>query len=273
MIFNQQNPNGTLGIPLTATFDVPRVGSAPYPAVVIMAGTAGRDTRNRDYAYFLNSVGIATLQVDMYGTRGIYTGGTIAARLPTTEVVKDAFGALYWACEQAKTSTGTPLLDCNRIGIQGFSIGGTACMNTASSYYASHYNYQFAAHGCVYPLLYRYNNQSWPDYPFQSTTGRAIEIHIGDHDNYDSTPTWTVDQSISRFYNSLPRSVYSTIDLTVYLNSTHAFDRQTPPPVPAVDKDACLGGGCLAPLQFNPITMNKSISDMVKFFKYEFGLL
>lgn len=42
------------------------------PAVVIMHGSAGVDSRGALYARELNLAGIATLEVDMWGARGLF---------------------------------------------------------------------------------------------------------------------------------------------------------------------------------------------------------
>jgi dienelactone hydrolase len=275
--------DGTLGITLTAISHVARVGVQPYPVAVILSGTAGNDVRNRDQGYKFNAAGISTVQADMYGPRGIFTGGSIPQRLTTQEITADAFTWLHWAVNIAKGPDGKPLYDRNRAIVVGYSMGGTACMNSASldyaSIYAERYNISFTGHGCVYPLTHRFNNASWPGYNFMATTGAPIQIHIGDHDNYDSPvrinmsdPTASAEPAITRFMSSLPPSVYSTVQIKMYPNSSHAFDRQTPPPTPAFDKDACMGGGCIAPLVHNPVTREQSENDMVAFAKKVFKM-
>jgi len=273
-VFPEIRLNGSIGVNRAATLHTPRGAglAAPFPLNIILSGTAGSDQRNRDYAFFDNQAGVATMQIDMYGTRNRFQGGGIPDRLKMVDVIQDAYSALDWAVN-ARTATGGLLFDPKRIGIRGFSIGGVGCMLTAAMQYASKYANRFAAHQCMYPLQHRLNNASWPGYEFVETTGARIQIHIGDLDAYDSTPTVTVADTIRRFRDSLTPAVAGTVRHIVYKNSLHSFDRQSPPPTPQNDVDACLGGGCLSPLDFNPVTTAQSIADSVSFFKAEYNML
>jgi dienelactone hydrolase len=110
--------------PLTvpATLRLPAV-QAPMPAVVIVHGSSGVDSRGPSYAAELNKAGIATLEIDMWAARGI-TGGADRPR-SVPETLPDAYGAF-------KFLAANPAIDPKRIGIMGFSWGGVVSMLTST---------------------------------------------------------------------------------------------------------------------------------------------
>ena len=122
--------NAATGIKLAGTFSVPQ-GKAPFPAVVLIAGS-GPHTRDEDVfghkvflvlADALNRAGIAVLG---YDKRGIGASTGDYANATTTNFTTDAEAAVTWL----KTR---PEVDPAHIGVIGHSEGGLIAPAVAAS--------------------------------------------------------------------------------------------------------------------------------------------
>ncbi len=102
--------------------------SGPVPALVLMHGSGGLEgptgTNIRKWAGTFAGWGIAALVVDSFGPRGIKETGTDQGQLSGWADDADALSAL-------KVLAADPRIDKNRIGVVGWSRGGTAALNTA----------------------------------------------------------------------------------------------------------------------------------------------
>ncbi len=79
---------------------VPATGLDKYPAVVIVHGSAGLDSRERLYSDRLNRAGIATLAIDMWAARG-WLGGVTGRPRGVPETLPDAYGGAEVPCRPA----------------------------------------------------------------------------------------------------------------------------------------------------------------------------
>jgi len=204
--------------PLTVTgqLRVPANATAKIPAVVVVHGSAGIDSRGKFYIEALNRAGIATLEIDMWAPRGWLAGITGRPR-GVPETLPDAYGALKFLSEQ-------PIIDAARIGIMGFSWGGVVSMLTATQAYTSLYTggtLKFAAHAPNYPVCWVYN--IIPGYEFSAFTGAPVFIQAGELDTYDTPDT------CPSLVDSLATSDQIFISAKVYHGATHAWDRLQPP--------------------------------------------
>ncbi|WP_192930691.1 dienelactone hydrolase family protein [Deinococcus sp. AJ005] len=150
----------------------------PGPAVVIAHGSNGIDSRGQAHALDLNRAGIATLEIDMWGARGL-AGGSEGRPKAAWETLPDVFGAFAVLAAH-------PGVDARRIGIVGFSWGGVVSLLSATR--NSHDLYlnagrQFAAHAAFYPACWIYNTVH--GYEFRDLTGASILILVGEQDRYD----------------------------------------------------------------------------------------
>ncbi|MEQ1519212.1 MAG: hypothetical protein ABL931_22275, partial [Usitatibacteraceae bacterium] len=95
--------------PLTeaAILRIPTEAPRPMPAVVIVHGSSGVDSRGNFYATALNNAGIATLEIDMWSARGLAGGTERPKGVPLT--LPDAYGAF-------KLLAANPAIDAKRIG-------------------------------------------------------------------------------------------------------------------------------------------------------------
>jgi dienelactone hydrolase len=251
---DQANPltiSGQLRVPATNAEE-------KVPAVVIVHGSAGVDSRGAFYSQALNEAGIATLEIDMWAPRG-WLGGITGRPSGVPETVPDAYGALKFLSQQ-------PFIDPERIGIMGFSWGGVVTMLSATTPYASLYagdTAGFAAHVAEYPVCWVYN--VIPGYGFSSFTGAPLLIQAGELDAYDKPDT------CQNLVQSLPPEAQEFISVRVYKNVTHAWDRLQPA-MTVTDPYSHLGMGGEVEFVPNPGKAFQSRSNVVRFFQEAFGM-
>lgn len=146
--------------------------------MVIAHGSNGIDSRGQAHALDLNRAGIATLEIDMWGPRGL-AGGSEGRPGAAWETLPDVFGAFTMLAAH-------PGVDARRIGILGFSWGGVVTLLSATQHYHDLYlpaDQQFAAHAAFYPACWIYNTV--PGYEFRDLTGASVLILVGGRDRYD----------------------------------------------------------------------------------------
>lgn len=222
------------------------------PAVIIVHGSGGIDSRGRFYAEALNKSGIATLEIDLWAPRGLLNG-TFSRPRSVSATLPDAYGALKFLAAQAA-------IDPNRIGIMGFSWGGVVSMLTATNPYSDQYDtggIKFAAHVAQYPVCWVYNRV--PGYAFNDFTGSPVLIQTGELDDYDNPNT------CSNLLQSQP-STASFISLNVFPKMTHAWDRLEPA-ISITDGFSHLGLGGTVQITPNPIRALQSRTNAINFFK------
>ena len=119
---------GKLSLPLR--FDFRKrcfvVGSA-LPAVLVLHGSAGVDSRGDFYARALNAAGIATLEIDMWEAR--HVSGPDNRPAAPIFTYPDVFAALAFLSAH-------PNIAPQRIGVLGFSWGGVVSLEAAETLYA-----------------------------------------------------------------------------------------------------------------------------------------
>ncbi len=240
--------------PLTISGQL-RIPSAnePIPAVVVLHGSGGLDSRGSLYVKALNDAGIATLEIDMWKARGL---NFRPDALPDV-TVPDAFSALHYLAANED-------IDENRIGILGFSWGGVVAMLAATNYYNSPYGgeHTFAAHVGNYPICWAYNSPYLPPtIVFDDLTGSPVLIQIGDRDDYDDGPGPC--EALA--------APFSNVTVNVYRNSYHAWDRLQPA-ITVEDPFSHQGYGGEVEIAPSPGKAFKSRSNVVKFFQAEFDM-
>lgn len=100
-------------------------GAAPrVPAVVIAHGSDGVTPSLQPWVRLFNELGLATLVVDSFGSRGVASTAADQTAVPAAAHLMDAFQALRWLAAD-------PRIDARRIGIMGFSRGGTVVFQSA----------------------------------------------------------------------------------------------------------------------------------------------
>lgn len=225
-----------------------------FPAVVILHGSAGVDSRGDFYARALNDNRIATLEIDMWEARGIENLDD-RPPLPIANY-PDAFAALGFLSEMEG-------IDPSRIGILGFSWGGVVTMASATEIYAKQFgeNLRFKAHVAHYPVCYAYNTPGLPGAEFTDLTGAPLMIGIGELDGYDlgSEPCLQVA-------SFLPPEDQDVVEVIEYEGAFHAWDRLQVP-ITVKDRFSNRGGGGYVTLAPNVEKARQSRANVVDFFK------
>ncbi len=196
------------------------------PAVVILHGSSGIDSRGDFYARALNAAGIATLEIDMWEARGV-TGPANRPPLPLV-TYPDAFAGLAYLSSHPNVSP-------DRIGVLGFSWGGVVSVATAEQLYADTFGGpngpRFKAHVAHYPTCYVFNKTDFPSPPlpptpaqagiqFLNLTGARVLIQIGSEDDYDNGagPCVALANTVNPGNNNV-------VEVVEYQGAYHAWDR------------------------------------------------
>jgi dienelactone hydrolase len=200
---------GVLTLPESAgASDAPK---ARVPAMVVVHGSSGVLQNGWDWAKRLNDLGVATFIIDNFSGRGVVETATDQSRLSPAA---DAAGALA-ALRLLATH---PAIDPKRIGVIGFSRGGSAAINSALEPVRRAViddDLRFAAHVALYPGC---------AVPYVSAhlDGSPILMLLGGKDDY--TPA-----SNCLAYADELRARGAPVTVVVYPNANHAFDSKAPP--------------------------------------------
>ncbi len=193
--------SGELAIPEGA-------GAGRLPAMVVMHGSSGVEAgSSRDWAAFLNHLGIATFIVDSFSPRGIGNTATDQSLLSYTATTLDGFRALQMLATH-------PRIDPARIGIIGFSRGGYGAQTTAFERFraaAVPGGLKYALHVALYGGCSLYGR----------TTGSPILHLIGDKDDYS-------DIAHCRANTALLAKKGADIRMVEYPGALHGFDVDRP---------------------------------------------
>ena len=119
----KESPAATVSGELT----LPKNASGPVPAMVLLHGSGGLQGPSganiKKWAAALNGWGVATLMVDSFGPRGVATTVADQSKLSSYADVADGLAALKILGMDSR-------IDRDRIGVLGWSRGGTASLNT-----------------------------------------------------------------------------------------------------------------------------------------------
>jgi dienelactone hydrolase len=247
-------PAPTADLTIPGTLLAP-VASGPVPAVVIAHGSGGVDGRGDYHAEALNRAGIATLEIDMWGPRGL-KGGPRGRPRRLAETYPDVYGALKFLVQR-------PDVDAARIGIMGFSWGGALALAAASARLTEQFTGgipKFAAHVAFYPTCWSF----LPRAAELTMTGAPVKILVGDKDDYDAP------DACPRLIDALPPESRALVALSVYPGGYHGWDASQR--ATFFDPSAALGKG--GQVRFFPDgkLAERSRRETVEFFAQAFGL-
>jgi dienelactone hydrolase len=193
-------------------------GAAPVPAVVLLHTCAGVGSHLEQWAHALRSAGYAALVVDSFTPRGARSVcGNWAVGVD--QVAMDAFAAL-------RHLRGRPEIAADRIGVIGFSYGGSAALRAASAGYrraAGTTGFQAAV--SLYPVCVS-PRADWPPATQERLTNLYSDVEvptlilIGAADV--DTPNVAVNCGASV---AALRRAGLPVDIKVYPGAGHAFDQ------------------------------------------------
>jgi dienelactone hydrolase len=112
---------------VTGELTLPKNASGPVPAMVLLHGSGGLQGPSganiKKWAGTLNDWGVATFLVDSFGPRGVTSTVADQSKLSSWGNVADGLAAL-------KVLGADSRVNRNRIGVMGWSRGGTAAINS-----------------------------------------------------------------------------------------------------------------------------------------------
>ena len=227
------------------------------PAVVIVHGSAGPDTRGSFHREYLVSNGYAVLELDMWAARGV----TAFNQRPRTtlDTLPDVWGAWMFLAEH-------PKIQKDKIAIMGFSWGGVNALTTAfgkkpKDSPQSLVQAKFASHIAFYPvcdicvkngIASRVVDQSMP-------SGAPVQIHNGTRDDYDTFPT--VCESLKAAHPQMP------IEVMMYSGASHGFDSAKTEPIKFFDPVAKNGKGGQVILVGDEGARNQAKENVISFLR------
>jgi dienelactone hydrolase len=191
---------------------IPPSPSGRLPAVVIVNSTPGFDGRGAFYAQAFNEAAIATFEIDMFQGRG--------APASARHNMPHVYAALRYLSRHAR-------VDAERVGVMGFSYGGTIAMLAASEELARRYGgagLRYAAHLALYPICWRQRgvlagkSRTLAPGIYRRVTGAPVHILVGSEDGYDGQDSCTL------FLSEMHPAARQSFALTVYEGATFAWD-------------------------------------------------
>jgi dienelactone hydrolase len=194
---------------LSGKLYLPESTPGPCPAVVIVHGTMGVDSRGEFYRAAILKEGIAILEVDFKS--GIYSGPL--SRPSSETLVPMGFAALRELRRQ-------PAIDPSRIAIMGFSMGGHLAVTTAFEANRKLWMGEdkgFAAHVAFYPVCSPFLRQG-----DCTMTGAPLIILYGTEDAYGD------GKNVPEFKRLLAAKYNFAVTTVEYAGAHHGFNRNEP---------------------------------------------
>ena len=232
---------------VSGTLYLPENSSSPNPAIVLVHGTTGIDSRGAFYREAILNAGIAIFEVDF--KTGVFTSAL--DRPHSEEFVPLAFAAL-------KELRKLPNIDPARIGIMGFSLGGGVTLRTAMETNRQTWmgaEKGFATHVAFYPVCRPFIKQLQDS--GSRMTGAPMIIFYGTEDAYsEGTAVPELKRLLATKYN---------FDLTTveYPGATHGFNRHARS-ISYRDPAAIGGKGYM---EWNESAANDSLTRVVAFLR------
>jgi len=203
--------NGKM-IMIGARLQAPLNPAGKLPAVIIMHGTSGIRNNGIYYAAGLNRAGIATLEIDQWGGRGL-PGGASSRPKHLGDNLSDIGGAYRLLAARSE-------IDAAKVGLLGLSMGGieTMLMMTRRNSDAilgpgAH----FKAAVAIYPACFLYNH--FPDADFAGLVDAQVRIIVGSEDDYDGGSGAFAD-----LLRELAPPDAQRVSLKILTGATHIFD-------------------------------------------------
>jgi len=187
-----------------------------YPLVIGLAGSLGWSEHHYEYLQMYREMGIATFELKSFKARGVSSTVGSQVDVTTAMMIFDAYRAL-------RALSDHPKIDKGKVAITGWSLGGgtTFFSGWLPLKNAIEPELSFAAHLAFYPPCF-------VEPEILEFTDAPIHILIGELDNW--TPAEPCVDLVQKMKN-----MGTDINLTIYENSHHSFDRSV---APIIDKNA-----------------------------------
>ena len=178
-----------------------------YPLIIGVAGSLGWGEHHYKYLEMYQEMGIATFELNSFKSRGIKSTVGSQTEVTIAAMILDAYKAL-------EVLSNHPKISKNKISITGWSLGGGVTLFSAwlPLKNAINKNLSFASHLAFYPPCFI-------DPESIEFSQSPIHILIGELDN------WTPSQPCYELVEKLKNN--ANIDITIYEDSHHSFDRNS----------------------------------------------
>jgi dienelactone hydrolase len=200
---------GVLTLPESA--NAPAAPQAKVPAMVVVHGSSGVLQNDWEWAKRLNEMGVAAFVIDNFTGRGVKETATDRSRLSSMADVAGALAALRLLATH-------PAIDRKRIGVIGFSRGGSVAIDSALEPIRRAViddDLRFAAHVAIYPGCSVTQVSAHLD-------GSPILMLLGGKDDYTPAPACLA-------HADLLRAKGAAVSVVVYPDAYHGFDSKAPP--------------------------------------------
>jgi dienelactone hydrolase len=192
-----------------AILTYPATEKETYPVVVGVAGSLGWGEHHRGYMNRYLDMGIATIALHSFKSRGIQS--TVGEQISVTiaMMVHDAYMLLNEINKK-------PTLDIDNVAITGWSLGGGVSLFSAWKAVQQQLtpDLTFAAHFPIYPpCIANVDNLEFTDSP--------MHILIGELD------TWVPAEPCVELIENLKNKGKTNAEITVFPDSHHSFDRDS----------------------------------------------
>ena len=241
-------------IMLGARLQIPTDVHGKVPAIIMMHGTGGIRYSGVYYAAALNSAGIATLEVDQWGGRGL-PGGPSSRPVHLGDNLGDIAGAYRLLSARSD-------IDASRIGLFGESMGGIETLLLMTQHNSDAVlgpSVHMQAAVALYPVCWLYNHVPGAD--FHDLVDAPIRIMVGSADDYDGG-----GDACRAMIGELSPPDAAHLSLRVFPGATHIFDTFTAPyefPDPGANRRQ---GGVIH-VRPDPEARQQARDDMVSFFR------
>jgi dienelactone hydrolase len=182
-------------------------GTDKVPALLIHHGSGGvSETRELRYAREILKMGVAAFVIDSFKPRGIASTVQDQSTVTNNDMQADEFAAL-------KALAAHPRIDGKRVGVMGFSKGGTAALLVAHEARAARAlpaGLRFALHVPVYPACITQHYKP-------KTTGAPIYMLLGSADTY-------AGYTQCEEYAVTLKAEGARVEVTTYPGAKHGFD-------------------------------------------------
>lgn len=197
---------------LGARLQMPLNVSGKVPAIIMLHPMAGVDYRGVYYAAAFNRAGLATLEIDQWGGRGL-PGGASSRPKRLGDNLPDIAGAY-------RLLAARPEIDAKRVGLMGSSMGGIETLllmtrRNADAVLGQDVHIKAAA--ALYPICWLYNHIPGAD--LADLVDAPIRILIGSKDDYDDGAT-----ACKALVAALAPRDAAHLSLRVFPGATHLFD-------------------------------------------------
>ena len=181
----------------------------PVPLVLGVNGSKNWADHHLEYMAMFREMGFATFELQSFNSRNVYSTVGEQISVTTAMMILDAYKALEVLADE-------PRIDINNVAITGWSLGGGVALFSAWEplINAIGVNQMFSAHLAFYPPCL-------VDMELKDFSTAPIHILIGEFDD------WVTASACEDLVTDLV-AVGTNIDITIYDNAHHGFDRKGP---------------------------------------------